>query len=48
MCDNFQKLLNDINNRKPSLSVLTGDFNPKCSSQWFNDVITTEGLIFFH
>ena len=29
---NFQKLLNDINNRKPSLSVVTGDFNSRCSS----------------
>ena len=29
---NFQMLLNDINNRKPSLSELTGDFNSRCSS----------------
>ena len=30
---NFQKLLNDINNHKPSLSVVTGDFNSRCSSR---------------
>ena len=29
---NFQELLNDINNRKPSLSVLKYDFNSRCSS----------------
>ena len=40
---NFQMLLNDINNRKPSLSV-TGDFNSRCSSWWSNDINTTEGL----
>ena len=42
-----QKLLNDINNRKPSLSVVTGDFNSRCSSRWSNDIITTEGLNLF-
>ena len=31
---NFQMLLNDINYRKPSLSVVTGDFNSRCSSWW--------------
>ena len=41
---NFQMLSNDINNRKPSLSVVTGDFNSRCSSWWSNDVNTTEGL----
>ena len=29
---NFQELSNDINNRKPSLSVLKDDFNSRCSS----------------
>ena len=29
---NFQMLLDEINNRKPSLSVITGDFNARCSS----------------
>ena len=37
-------LLNDINNHKPSLSVVTGDFNSRCSSWWSNDINTTEGL----
>ena len=41
---NFQMLLNDIDNRKPSLSVVTGDFNSRCSSWWSNDINTTEGL----
>ena len=41
---NFQMLLNDINNRKPSLSVVTGDFNSRCSSWWSNDINTREGL----
>ena len=26
---NFQMLLNDINNRKPSFSVITGDFKSR-------------------
>ena len=29
---NFQMLLDEINNRKPSLSVITGDFDARCSS----------------
>ena len=41
---NFQMLLNDINNFKLSLSVVTGDFNSRCSSWWSNDINTTEGL----
>ena len=41
---NFQMLLNDINSRKPSLSVVTGDFNSRCSFWWSNDINTTEGL----
>ena len=45
---NSQKLLNDINNRKPSLSVVTGDFNSRCSSWWSNDIsATTKGLNLF-
>ena len=44
---NFRKLLNDINNRKPSLSVITGDFNWRCSSWWSNNINTTEGLKLF-
>ena len=44
---NFQMLLDKINNRKPSLSVITGDFNARCSSWWSNDINTTEGLKLF-
>ena len=44
---NFQKLLNDINNRKPSSSVVTGDFNSRCFSWWSNHINTTEGLNLF-
>ena len=44
---NFQMLLDEINNRKPSLSVITGDFNAGCSSWWSNDINTTEGLKLF-
>ena len=44
---NFQMLLDEINNRKPSLSVITGDFNARWSSWWSNDINTTEGLKLF-
>ena len=43
----FQKLLNNKNNRKPSLSAVTGDLNSRCSSWWSNDINTTEGLNLF-
>ena len=41
---NLQLLFNNISYRKPSLSVVTGDFNSRCSSWWSNDINTTEGL----
>ena len=44
---NFQKLLNDIDNRKPSLSIVTGDFNSRCSSWWSKDINSPEGLKLF-
>ena len=44
---NLQLLLNDINYRKPSLSVVTGDFNSRCSSWWSSDINTAEGLKLF-
>ena len=40
---NFEKLLIDINERKPFLSVITGDFNARSSSWWSKDIVTTEG-----
>ena len=44
---NFQMLLNDINNRKPSFSVITGDFNSRCSSWWSDDINSKERLKLF-
>ena len=40
----FQHLLSDINKRKLSLSVFTGDFNARSSSWRSNDINTTDGL----
>ena len=40
---NFQHLLSNINKRKPSLFVISGDFNAKFSSWWSNDISTIEG-----
>ena len=40
---NFEKLLSDVSKRKPSLSVITGDFNARSSSLWPNNINTTEG-----
>ena len=40
---NLQSFLSDINKRKPSLSVVTGDFNAKSSSWWCNHINTIEG-----
>ena len=39
---NFGKLLSDINERKPFLSVITGDFNARSSSWWSKDIDTTK------
>ena len=40
---NFEKILRDISRRKPSLSVITDDFNARSSSWWPKDINTTEG-----
>ena len=40
---NFEKRLSNINERKPFLSVITGDFNARTSSWWSKDIDTTEG-----
>ena len=40
---NFEKLLSDINKRKPFLSAITADFNARSSSWWPKDIDTTEG-----
>ena len=39
----LEKLVSDINNRKPALSIITGDFNARSQSWWSNDINTTEG-----
>ena len=39
----FEQLLNEINQRKPMLSIITGDFNPRSFSWWANDSSTLEG-----
>ena len=39
---NMEKLFSDINKRKPSLSVITGDFNARSSCWWCKDMNTTE------
>ena len=44
---NMEKLLSDINKRKPSLSVITGDFNARSSYWWCKDINTTEGSNLF-
>ena len=44
---NFEKLLSDIQERKPVWSVITGDFNGRSSSWRFKDIDTTEGSKMF-
>ena len=39
---NMENLLSDINKRKPSLSVVTGDFNARSSCWWCKNINTTE------
>ena len=44
---NLENLLNDINNCKPYLSVITGDFNARSCSWWSDDINNTEGTNLF-
>ena len=44
---NFENFLNDINKSKPSLSVVTGDFNSRSSPWWSKDTDAIEGLKLF-
>ena len=39
----LEKLVSDINNREPALSIITGDFNARSQSWGSNDINTTEG-----
>ena len=41
---NFQQLLDDVSQCRPSLPVITDDFNARSVSWWSNDINTTEGL----
>ena len=43
----LENLFSDINNRKPFLSVVTGDFNARSSSWWPSDINTSEGTNLF-
>ena len=40
---NLEKLESDLNNRRPALSIFTGDFNARSQSWWSNDINITEG-----
>ena len=40
---NFEHLLSDINARKPSVSVILGDFNARSTSWWSNDIDSLKG-----
>ena len=44
---NFEKLTIHVKSRKPYLSVITGDVNPRSSSLWSNDINTAEGTKLF-
>ena len=39
----FEQLLNVISKRKPTASIITGDFNARSSSWWSEDTDTPEG-----
>ena len=40
---NFEQLLSEISKRKPTVSIITGDFNARSSNWWSNDTNTLEG-----
>ena len=40
---NFGKMLLDMNQRKPYLILVTGDFNARSSPWWWDDINITEG-----
>ena len=41
---NSEQLFDDVNQRRSSLSTITGEFNARSVSWWSNDINTTEGL----
>ena len=40
---NFQQLLSDVSTRKQTVSIITGDFNARSSSWWYDDINISEG-----
>ena len=42
-CINFDELLNSINDELPLCSIVTGDFNARCSRWWKNDITNLQG-----
>ena len=42
-CTSFYILLSNINDELPLCSIVTGDFNARCSSWWKNDITNLEG-----
>ena len=39
----FEQLLSDISTHKPTVSIITGDFNARSSSWWSDDINIFEG-----
>ena len=37
---NYEQLLSGISTRKPTMSILTGDFNARSSCWWSDDINT--------
>ena len=42
-CTKFDLLMSNINNESPLCSIITGDFNARCSRWWKNDVTNLTG-----
>ena len=40
---NLEELVSDTDNRKPALSIITGEFNARSQFLWSNDINNTEG-----
>ena len=40
----FEEVLFNLSNEKPLFKVILGDFNPRSSSWWCDDITTTEEL----
>ena len=42
-CTKFDLLMSNINNEFPLCSIITGDFNVRCSRWWKNDITNSAG-----